>query len=378
MPTPHRPEIILTEVQKRIILQLRIAGSTPRVHLASMLRMNTASMTRMTQQLVAMGMLEELGASDISARGRPTVPLAIAGRGGWSAGATVHPGWLELVVIDFAGQPVFHDSIPFDDPDPRVFARTIDDRLRALIASHGFLRGKFLGLGVAVPGYALGGDRNRRQVVKRLSGWSDVPLHDILNDTLDMPIWIENDGTAAALAEYYQPHIIGHHRSVLVFFLGQGMGAGLIAERDLFLGEHGNSGEVGRLFPGDGLRPSGIDLMYQLRDAGVAINSLAELDGLLDSQAELVGLWVERVAHQLEQAAFSGQVWLDPGAVIISGALPNPLLRKLSSRVAEINATRDPGYRGQLPEFYASPIGSKAVVIGAAMAPIHAITALGH
>lgn len=378
MTAPHRPGIVLTEVQKRIILQLRITGPTPRVRLASMLRMNTASMTRMTQQLVAMGMLEELEAPDATARGRPTVPLAISGRGGWSVGATVHPGWLELVVIDFRGQPLFHDTVPFDDPDPRVFARTIDERLRALIASHGFLHGKFLGLGVAVPGYALGGDRNRRQVVKRLAGWNDVPLLDILGDTLDMPIWIENDGTAAALAEYYQPHIIGRHRSVLVFFLGQGMGAGLVAERDLFLGEHGNSGEVGRLFPGDGPRPSGIDLMQRLREAGVAIYSLAELDGLLDSHAVLIDQWVERVAHQLEQAAFSGQVWLDPGAVVISGAIPKPILQGLASRVAKINATRDPGYRGQLPEFYASKIGSSAVVIGAAMAPVHAITALGH
>jgi predicted NBD/HSP70 family sugar kinase len=231
---------------------------------------------------------------------------------------------------------------------------------------------------VAVPGYALGGDRNRRQVVERLSGWSDVPLLDILDDTLGMPIWIENDGTAAALAEFYQPHIIGRHRSVLVFFLGQGMGAGLIAERDLFLGEHGNSGEVGRLFPGNGPRPSGIDLMQSLRGAGVAISSLAELDGLLDSHTDLIDQWVVRVALQLEQAAFSGQVWLDPGAVVISGAIPKPLLQKLAVRVAQINATRDPSYRGQLPEFHASPIGSKAVVIGAAMAPIHAITALGH
>lgn len=378
MPVPHLPEIVLTEVQKRIILQLRIAGPTPRVRLASMLRMNTASMTRVTQQLVAMGMLEEHESPDASGRGRPTVPLAISGRGGWSVGATVHPGWLELVVIDFRGIPIFHDSLPFDSPDPRIFARTIDERLRALIASHGFLRGKFLGLGVAVPGYALGGDRNRRQVVKRLSGWNDVPLLDIFDDTLAMPIWIENDGTAAALAEYYQPHIIGRHRSVLVFFLGQGVGAGLIAERDLFLGEHGNSGEVGRLFPGDGPRPSGVDLMHSLREAGVTINSLTELDDLLVSHANLIGQWVERVAHQLELAAFSGQVWLDPGAVVVSGAIPKPILQDLASRIAQINATRDPRYRGQLPEFHASSIGSQAVVIGAAMAPIHAVTALGH
>ncbi|HWU02841.1 MAG TPA: ROK family transcriptional regulator [Novosphingobium sp.] len=375
MIQPPRPQLLLTEQQKRVLWQLRSAGPTPRVKLAETMGTNGATMTRVTQQLAALGLVEDRESAGSAGRGRPMVPLAIAGKGGWAVGATLHPGWLEIAVVDFAGTPLLHDSVPFSETGPRHFARALDDRLRVLAGQHGFMHGKFLGLGVAVAGYALGGDPNRRKVVEWLAPWNDVPLDEVLGDVLGMPVWIENDGTAAALAEYYQPQIVGRYRSVLVFFLGHGVGAGLIAERDVFPGEHRNAGEVGRLFPGNGPRPSGIDLMQILRKAGVPIASLSDLDGLMASQAGLIWPWVDRVAQQLELAMLSGIVWLDPGAVVISGALPKAILLGLAERLNQMNARREDGYLGARPLVHASSLGSAAVVIGAALAPIHAITA---
>ncbi|WP_232318652.1 ROK family transcriptional regulator [Sphingomonas sp. TDK1] len=375
MPAAPRPQLMLTEMQKRVLLHLRIAGPLPRIDLAVALDTNSATMTRVTQQLVALDLVTELQAQDHGSRGRPSVPLTIAGRGGWSVGATVQPGWLELVVVDFRGQPLLHDTQPFDDPDPRVFARTLDARLRALVSQHGFLRGRFLGLGVAVPGYALDGDLNRRAVVQRLSGWSDIPLAETFGDVLDMPIWIENDATAAALAEYYQPGIIDRYRSILVLFLGHGVGGGLVAARDLFRGDHGNAGEIGKLFPGDAPRPSGVDLIDTFRRAGVAIESLSDVAALLVPHEALIADWIERVARQLEQAVIGGAVWLDPGAVIISGALPSNILERLATRIEQLSAPRHRGYQAPVPPMLPSTLGSRAVAIGAGMAPIHAITA---
>ncbi len=375
MPSPQRPQIRLNEPQRRVLMQLRIEGAVPRIRLAQLLGMNGATMTRLTQSLLALDLIEECSALGASARGRPMVPLTISGHGGWAIGATAHPGWLELAVVDFRGRPLIHDATPFDSPDPLVFAQKVETRLQALAATHGFRRGKFLGLGVAVPGYAMPGDRSRRIVVDRIAGWNEVPLADMLGDALGMPVWIENDATAAALAEYYQDGMIGRYRSVLTLFLGHGIGGGLIAERDLFLGEHGNAGEVGRLFPGHRERPSGIDLLHVLHDHGVQIHSLAEIGDLLDSHAEVIEAWTQRVIGQLDQAVISGTVWLDPGAVIVSGALPLPLLQRIATGLAERSRNRDDGYRSSLPTVHASVIGSKAVVIGAAMIPIHAITA---
>lgn len=282
MKSHYRPQLRLTAPQKRVLLQLRIHGAMPRIHLGRTLGINGATVTRLIQQLLALEVVEEMEAEGPAERGRPMIPLRVSGHGGWTVGATVHPGWLELALVDFRGIPLVQDSIAFDSPDPVVFARTLAGRLRVLAAEHGFMRGKFLGAGIAVPGYALHADRTRRAVVDWLSGWADIPLAQVLGDALGMPVWIENDATAAALAEFYQPDVIGHYRSALVLFLGHGIGGGLIAERDLLLGEHGNAGEIGRLFPGGLPRPSGVDLIRTLQEAGVAIDSLSDLVGACD------------------------------------------------------------------------------------------------
>jgi predicted NBD/HSP70 family sugar kinase len=375
MPLVPRPQLLLSEVQKRVLLLLRTGGAAPRIELAEALGTNCAAITRVTQQLIALDLIFETAPCEQGNRGRPTLPLAVSGRGGWAVGATVHPGWLELALVDFAGRTLLHDTMPFDDPDPRSFARTLDARLRALAAQHCFLRGRFLGLGVAVAGYALDGDRNRRAVVRRLAGWDDIPLAETLGDVLDMPIWIENDATAAALAEYYQPGIIDRYRSILVLFLGHGIGGGVIAGRDLFGGDHGNAGEIGKLFPGRCGRPSGIDLIETLRAAGVKVGSLCDVASLIESNAALVEQWVERVAGQLEQVVTGGVLWLDPGAVVVSGALPAVILDRLAARIGALSAPRHRGYHAPVPVVLPSSLGSRAVAIGAAMAPIHAITA---
>jgi predicted NBD/HSP70 family sugar kinase len=123
------------------------------------------------------------------------------------------------------------------------------------------------------------------------------------------------------------------------------------------------------------LRPSGIDLIDTLRGAGVAIESLSEVEALLEPQAALIAEWIERVAMQLEQAVIGGAVWLDPGAVVVSGALPASILQRLAARIAQLSAPRHQGYQAPVPAVLPSALGSRAVVIGAAMAPIHAVTA---
>lgn len=355
-------------------MQLRIEGTASRTGLGATLAMNGASMTRLTQSLLALGLIEELDSFEAPVRGRPMVPLGVAGQGGWAIGATPHPGWLELALVDFRGRALIHDRTPFESADPCVFARIVEERLRMLAGTHGFMRGRFLGMGVAVPGYVLPGTGDHRAVVHRLADWDDVPLKDILGDALGMPVWIENDASAAALAEYYQDGMIGRYRSVLTLFLGHGIGGGLIAERDLFLGEHGNAGEVGRLFPGLHERPSGIDLLLTLRAQGVPIVSLSEIEPLLETQAPLIAAWTRRVIEQLDLVVQSGVAWLDPGAIVISGALPLSLLGVIAAGLDERCRNRDGAFRAALPVVRASAIGSKAVVIGAAMIPIHAVT----
>lgn len=80
---------------------------------------------------------------------------------------------------------------------------------------------------------------------------------------------------------------------------------------------------------------------------------------------------MDRVAEQLKLAVACGAAWMDPGAIVISGALPEPILSGLADRL--VDWERQP-YDGRNPQIFASSIGSLAVCIGAGLVPIHAVS----
>ncbi len=369
----RRSVITLTEDHKRIIWALRTHGPMSRTALAARLGLHNGAMTRLARELMTLDLIDE-GEAEPAARGRPTVPMVISGRGGYAAGATVHPGWLEIALVDFSGALIARDIEPFDDPDPRPFIKAVERRLAGLGMGH-MLRSRFLGLGVAATGPTKREDPSRRLAVPWLSGWRDQDLTELFSDYLGVPVWVENDATLAALAEFYDERLIGVASSALVFFIGHGVGGGLIVDRQLFAGQHGNAGEIGRLFPGPPThRPSGIDLLSRLQEAGAQVHSLLDMDSALAAHPAVVAAWIDRAGGQLATAIDSGVAWLDPGAVVMSGALPFEILQRLADRVEQGAWATDFDFLAR-PQLHVSRLGSLAVAKGAALLPIHHVGA---
>jgi glucokinase len=101
------------------------------------------------------------------------------------------------------------------------------------------------GVGVSAPGPI---DPERGAIVSppNLLGWVDVPLRDELARALDLPVWLENDANAAALAEWRFG--AGQGCQDLVYLtMSTGIGAGLVLGGRLHRGVSGNAGEVGHV-----------------------------------------------------------------------------------------------------------------------------------
>lgn len=76
--------------------------------------------------------------------------------------------------------------------------------------------------------------------------WRDVPLADLMEDRLPVPVFLLNDVQAAALAEASR----GAGRDtgeVLVVYVGTGVGGGMVADGELRRGCAGCAGEVGHI-----------------------------------------------------------------------------------------------------------------------------------
>ncbi len=79
-----------------------------------------------------------------------------------------------------------------------------------------------------------------------LPGWDAIPLKKLLADRFALPVYVEHDGNAGALAEWYFGAGKGA-RSLVFLTMGTGFGAGLILDGRLYRGASDVAGEVGHV-----------------------------------------------------------------------------------------------------------------------------------
>ena len=97
-------------------------------------------------------------------------------------------------------------------------------------------------------GVSIGGPVSSRDGVvyspPNLPGWDAIPLVRLLQEEFSLPVFIEHDAKAGALAEWMFGAGRGQ-RNLIFLTLGTGLGAGLIIDGRLCHGRRNNIGEVG-------------------------------------------------------------------------------------------------------------------------------------
>lgn len=79
-----------------------------------------------------------------------------------------------------------------------------------------------------------------------LPRWVNVPLKTLLAQRFNLPVFVEHDGNAGALAEYFFGAGRGA-RNIIFLTAGTGLGGGFIIEGQLYRGTTDTAGEVGHI-----------------------------------------------------------------------------------------------------------------------------------
>lgn len=102
---------------------------------------------------------------------------------------------------------------------------------------------------VAAVGLSVAGlvDRDRRRVMCAPNlPWDGEPVRDLVAEETGLPVTLDNDGNAAAWAEFV--HGVGAGQDdLLLVAVGTGIGGGLIVDGELERGAFGMAGEIGHL-----------------------------------------------------------------------------------------------------------------------------------
>ncbi len=105
------------------------------------------------------------------------------------------------------------------------------------------------GVGAAFPSYI---DYEKGVCVEtsNIMSLNDQPVRDMLSERLNLPVYVDNDGNLAALAEHEIGAGVGID-NLIYAELSTGIGGGLILNGKLYRGMHGMAGEIGHMLISD-------------------------------------------------------------------------------------------------------------------------------
>jgi predicted NBD/HSP70 family sugar kinase len=233
-----------------LALTLRTVCAVPlssRADVAAATGMSRATAARLVDELVAAGLVNEVGRVLPARRGRPATPLVPGSP--LALGLQVDVGLLTARVLDLGGRVVAEavEEGTFVAGDP---ADTLT-RLAGLAA--GILDAlpadrRLIGAGLALPGIV---DEAAGVLLRAPNlGWSDLRpatfLRDVLPPGLDLRLGNEADLAARTVAEA-APGRLGAHRDFL-YLSGQiGIGGAAVLDGRVMAGRSGWAGEIGHV-----------------------------------------------------------------------------------------------------------------------------------
>ena len=125
---------------------------------------------------------------------------------------------------------------------PKAVIEDISKAIRFLISEY---RGDLKAIGI-ICGGPLDANKGIIQSPPNLPEWIDIPIVKILQREFNIPIYLQNDANACALAEWKWGNGRGCKNMIFLTF-GTGLGAGLILNGRLYNGHSGLAGEVGHI-----------------------------------------------------------------------------------------------------------------------------------
>ena len=237
---------MLRPLRQQVFERVRAAGLIPRVQVAKDLGVSPASVTTITQELIEAGLIEEIAAprEGDAGRGRPAVALGVRADAHFVAGMKLSDREHTAVIVDFAGNLIADDVVP-RRPGPMMLAElltAIETLLDRVCAKAGIAKSDLSAMGLGMPGFV--------DCVEGMVYWSSVliertvPLAQIAQARLGLPVTIDNDANLVTLAELW----FGAGRGLsnfAVVTIEHGVGMGYVLNHRMFRGAQRLGMELG-------------------------------------------------------------------------------------------------------------------------------------
>lgn len=379
---------LVRQFNERVILAgLRRLGRASKADIARHAGLTSNAAGVIVRELTRLGLVVEQGKNRAGGRGQPATMLALDPRGAYAIGVRIDRGALETVLVDFAGRPIQRRYRALTLPAPAETVALLADDIAALAgALPAGDADRLVGIGLGVPFNLESWLEQLDLAPDSYRQWERFDIAAALAAATGLSVTVENDGTAAAIAELF--YGVGRHMDdFLYFFIGSAIGGGVVQAGQYVRGVTGNAGDVGMMpvphsrlasahptsrRPWDILlgRASLNALMRHLRHSGASVAGLDAIAAATASHPDATAEWLDDCAEALAWAVLSATAVLDLPQVVIDGdvdrALLDDLLTRLRRTLDVYSAESRPA-----PRVTRGSFGADAGAVGAASLPLH-------
>ncbi|MBT1175728.1 ROK family transcriptional regulator [Bifidobacterium sp. LC6] len=228
--------------RSRILQHLYHHGISSRAQIAKALDLTPAAITKITARLIETGVIEETGDIEGS-KNRRSIGLELDTTRFHIIGVKFARSLVQIGVFDLCGNALNLETLP------TVYDNTIDDtivlihqRLNQLLDQDKTI----VAIGMAVPGPYLRNE-GRTAVVSSMQGWRRINFINEFATAFRVPLFIEQDARAGALAHYLFDPAVHTSDNLAYYLVGEGVGLGVIENGRLINGYLGAATEIGHI-----------------------------------------------------------------------------------------------------------------------------------
>ncbi|MAQ84500.1 MAG: sugar kinase [Maritimibacter sp.] len=363
---------------ERLVLSLiRRHGATAKADIARATGLSAQTVSVIMRALEA----DELLTRGEPVRGRvgqPSIPMSLSPDGAFFFGLKVGRRSLELVLTDFLGVVRARVRQTHDYPMPEATVRFTRNALtRMLGAMTPRDRDRVGGLGIAMPFSLWDWADNLSAPPEDMAAWRTADLGRSIARVIDIPVFVQNDATAACGAEL----VFGRDETpldFLHFYIGYFIGGGVVLNGSLYSGPSGNAGAIGSIpvaSTPDGRERQLIDvaslgtLEEHLHKAGTDTSDLWRAPEELERNPDVLAAWIDDAAAGIAHAIVSAVSVIDFGTVMIDGWITADMRRRLvEATAAQLEQRNFAGLAR--PDLREGTIGADARALGAASLPL--------
>lgn len=235
----------IRDINRQIVLNyVREREPISRAEIARETELQRSTVSAIVELLKSEGLVEEVGEGESTGGRRPTM-LKLRAAEPIALGVSITPTCTTIATSDLAGRVIDQKDF-LTDPD-----KTINQVISTVREFNGRYKGSIEGIGISLPGLVDPSTGNALYIP--YFEWRDLPISEIISTAVGLPVVIDNDANAVALAELWfgRPEV-NDARDFILVLVAEGVGTGIIFDGQVYRGQRGAAGEFGHMVIGRG------------------------------------------------------------------------------------------------------------------------------